>query len=219
MKKAFLLVLSMVLVLAISACSSNTTSNNSNSSNTQGPAAAGNSPTGNESSQAVSTLIDWIEDGSYSFDFELTSEGGGKAFKSTGSMAMDGGNVAIKTVTEEASAWIIIKDGATYMIVDEQKMMIKMANAGPDVTSGIVTDYTDIKKAGSGTGEINGKKLPYEEYESEGAKVKFYMEGGQVYGIESENEGFKSVMIISNPSNKAPAGVFDLPEGYRLMQM
>jgi hypothetical protein len=68
-------------------------------------------------------------------------------------------------------------------------------------------------------GEINGQTLPYEEYAENctGAVVRYYLDGGQVYGIETNDEGYKTVMIITNPSNSVPAGAFDLPEGYTEM--
>lgn len=104
-------------------------------------------------------------------------------------------------------------------IIDEASKSIMEMSVETNQTKGMMTDYTGIKKTGSGMGEIGGKTLPYEEYAAgeTGGVVRYYIDGGQVYGIESEYEGFKTVMIITNVSNSVPAGTFDLPEGYSSM--
>jgi hypothetical protein len=176
--------------------------------------------TGTPEGQAMASLIGWMMDGTFSYDFTMTSEGPEGTTEGSGSMAMDGGNMAISmemTVEGQAvQSKVIILDGVTYIVMDAEKMIMKMENAGAEMTAGMMTDYTGITKTGDGTGEIGGKTLPYEEYtESEtGSVVRYYLDGGQVYGIESEYEGYKTVMIITNASVSVPAGVFDLPEGY-----
>jgi hypothetical protein len=174
------------------------------------------------SGKAMDSLIAWMMDGTFSYDYTLTSEGPDGKTEGSGSMAMDGDNIAAASeMTVEGQtvkARVIIKDGTTY-IVDDVNKFIMTAPSGMDATQGMMTDYSGIAKIGEGTGEIGGKTLPYEEYaESEtGATIRYYLDGGQVYGIESEYEGYKTVMIISNPKNSAPAGAFDLPEGYTQM--
>jgi hypothetical protein len=45
------------------------------------------------------------------------------------------------------------------------------------------------------------------------------MDGGEVYGIETEAEGYTTMMIITNAKSSVPAGAFDLPEGYTEISM
>jgi hypothetical protein len=78
-------------------------------------------------------------------------------------------------------------------------------------------DYSKMKKTGSGTGNVKGKTLPYEEYQSEGYTIKFYIDGGKVYAIETEGEGAKSLLIIEEESKTVPRGSFDLPKDYTLL--
>jgi hypothetical protein len=170
----------------------------------------------------MDSLIKWMMDGTFSYDFSMTSEGNGEKSESSGSMATDGNNLAMTSeMTVEGQAVksrIIIKDGTTY-IIDDASKLIMTAQGGMNPTEGMMTDYSGIAKTGEGTGEIDGKTLPYEEYtESEtGATVRYYIDGGQVYGIESAYEGYKTVMIITNAKNSVPSGAFDLPEGYTQM--
>ncbi|MDR0839908.1 MAG: hypothetical protein LBN26_00755 [Christensenellaceae bacterium] len=234
-KKLLALALALVLALSLVACGGNPPAAVDNGSPVPAqaepaqPAPEAPAPAETEAQapaeggQAMSSLISWMKSGTFSYDFDMTSEGGGQKTQASGSMAMDGNNIAITTETtaegQKIKAKIIIKDGTTYIIDDMSKTILIMANAGAEMTGGIASDYSDIALVGSGTGEINGKTLPYEEYASEGVTIKYYLEGGQVYGTESEYEGYKTVMIITNPSNKIPAGAFDLPAGYTEMKI
>jgi hypothetical protein len=194
------------------------------------PQAAPDAPTPTESTaqepadggQAMDSLIQWMIGGTFSYDFTQTSEGPEGKTESKGSMAMDGKNMAITTEMtvegQQVKSRVIIKDGVTYIVDDANKFIMKVSG-DMNATEGMMTDYSGIALIGSGTGEIDGKTLPYEEYaESEmGATVRYYLDGGQVYGIESEYEGYKTVMIITNTSKIVPPGAFDLPEGYTEM--
>jgi hypothetical protein len=184
-------------------------------SESEQPSESGGIPEG----QAMASLIGWMMDGTFSYDFTIKTEGPDGNTEGSGSMAMDGDDMAMTmemTVEGQAVKSRTIKKGDTMYVVDDVNRMIMQMPVEMNMTEGMMTDYSGIVKTGEGTGEIDGKTLPYEEYaESEtGATVRYYLEGGQVYGLESDYEGYKSVMIIANPSNRAPAGAFDLPEGY-----
>lgn len=172
--------------------------------------------------QATPSLISWMMGGTFSYDFTMTGESAGMKVESSGSMAVDGEKFAMRQeMTAEGmniKTRMIKKDGKMYTIDDEHKVIMEMS-VGTNQTQGTMTDYTGIKKTGGGIGEIGGKTLPYEEYAAgeTGGTVRYYIDGGQVYGIESQVEGYKAVMIITNPSNSVPAGAFDLPEGYSSM--
>ncbi|MDR0875398.1 MAG: hypothetical protein LBN12_04230 [Clostridiales Family XIII bacterium] len=244
MKKLWIVLLVIVMVLAFAACGGGggassgdgadaptAASGDDGAATAEAPAdtpaaeaPAADTPAGDAGSgAAMASLIDWMKGGKFSYDFELTSEGPEGSTHSTGSMAADGGNMSIAQIAEvegqKVSSKIIIKDGVTYIVDDASKTVIKMSNAGAEMTSGMMTDYTGIELMNSGEGEINGKTLPYEEYtESEqGSTIRYYLDGGQVYGWESEYEGYKTVMIITNSSQNIPSGAFDIPSGYTEM--
>jgi hypothetical protein len=243
MKKLWIVSLVIVMVLAFAACGGGApsesevatppaASSDDGASDSgaaaeapEAPASADTPSDNTGSGAAMASLIDWMMGGKFSYDFELTSEGPEGSTHSTGSMAADGGNMSIAQIAEvegqKVSSKIIIKDGATYIVDDANKMVIKMSNAGAEMTSGMMTDYTGIELTGSGEGEINGKTLPYEEYtEAElGSTIRYYLDGGQVYGWESEYEGYRTVMIITNSSQNIPSGSFDIPSGYTEMSL
>ncbi|MDR1736481.1 MAG: hypothetical protein LBR85_06405 [Oscillospiraceae bacterium] len=236
MKKLIVVALALVLTVSLAACGGNgasappvssRTSNPPPPSDTQNPnpapptQSAATQPSGGEvpGGQSVDSLIDWMTDGTYSYDFKMISEGSDGKFEGSGSMAADGGNMAQTTEMtvegQSVKSSVIIKDGVTYIIDDASKMIMTMPG-GANPNEGMVTDYSGITLVGSGTGEIDGKTLPYEEYAEDvsGASVKFYIENGEIYGIESEAEGMKTVMTLTNQSDSVPSGAFDLPSGY-----
>jgi hypothetical protein len=231
MRKIIILALVFVLALSFSACSGGNDSEpppatSGGNAQTTPPANESAESPGNNSGtggQAMDSLIAWMMDGKFSYDYTMTSEGPEGKTEGSGSMAIDGENMAVATeMTVEGQAVksrVIVKDDITYIVDDVNKYIMK-AQGGMNPTEGMMTDYSGIAKTSDGTGEINGKTLPYEEYaESDtGAIVRYYLDGGQVYGIETNDEGYKTVMIITNPSNSVPMGAFDLPEGYTEME-
>jgi hypothetical protein len=168
---------------------------------------------------AMASLIKWMIDGTFSYDYTLAMEGPEGSFTGSGSMAVSGENLMVRQEMTVAGVLaktrIIQKDGKAYMVDDVNKFIMELP-AEADMTEGMVTDYTGIELVSTGTGEIGGRTLPYEEYREgeSGATVKYFLDGGDVYGIISEYEGYKTTMIITNQSGSVPAGVFDLPAGY-----
>ena len=169
------------------------------------------------------SLVDWMGVGTFSYDFTVTSEYDGMSSESAGSVAYDNGNMAITTETEAdgevVTSRIIILDGEMYVIDDANKMIIHVGQVSSELTGTMAVNYEGMTLVGSGEGEVNGRTLPYDEYDIDGITTRFYMDGGQVYAIESimEEDNAWSLMIITNASNTVPAGVFDLPEGYTEM--
>ncbi|MCL1808269.1 MAG: hypothetical protein FWG42_00700 [Clostridiales bacterium] len=184
-------------------------------------------------------LIEWMKEGTFSFDYQAVITFGGSTTISKGRLSVDGDNVCINAV-EAANGgtakdkWLIFKDDELYGIEESMKMIFPMSSNGlfdSALTLNMITDFRGIVHAGSGTGAIEGKTLPYEEYTIKDirplpeeclkpdASVKYYMDGGRVYGFETDSSGYyekRIVMIVSNPKNKVPAGVFDLPKNYTM---
>ena len=235
MKRIFVFLLVVVLVFALAACGGGGSDSDVSEPivpldipallDEEEPALDDDGPADGAGPDLLDTLICWMIGGTFSYDFESTVTGGGETIEQVGTMAVDGSNFAIASemsvAGEKVKSKIISKDGKMYVIDDENRMVIIMSGMSGlgDMLEGTMTDYSGIEEVGSGMGEIGGKTLPYVEYrESElGSIVKYYMDGGQVYGIESEFEGYKSVLIITNASNKVPAGAFDIPSGYTEM--
>jgi len=246
--KAIALLLALVLTLSLAACGSKGNAPSSGDKNTATPVSKGGndatppasqgnndatppaSQGGNDApssgsnggtDQTTAPLIGWMKDGTFSYDYTMSIEGPGLKAEGSGSMATDGDKVAtVQEMTmlgQQVRTRIIVRDGRMYRIDDENKWIMEFA-VGESTTDGMVTDYTGIVSVGTGTGEINGRTLPYEEYVvgETGIPIRYYLDNGQVYGIVTDFEGYKTVMIILNQSNRVPADVFELPAGYSI---
>jgi len=149
----------------------------------------------------------------------MISEGTDGKTESSGSLAMDGDKYTMKTkmvIDGEIIDSRIVKLGETfYTIYDSEKFIIK-STGRETAAGGVNEDYSGITLVNSGTGEINGRTLPYDEYADNdtGDRIKYYLDGGEVYAIETNSDDYKTVMIITNASENIPSGAFDLPSGY-----
>lgn len=71
---------------------------------------------------------------------------------------------------------------------------------------------------GSGTGELFGTSLPYEEYNTDSGDVRFFFDWKKLAGFESSFEGMTVQMEIMEMSKDIPSGMFDLPDGYEVTE-
>jgi hypothetical protein len=172
--------------------------------------------------EAIASLIEWMQDGTYSFDFSVEMTEGETEMTADGSVAMDDGkmNMTMKMdiMGYSQNIRVLLADGKGYMIDDVNKTMI-VTSSGADLTSGITTDYSGIEKIGEGEGELDGKTLRYEDYTQDDIVSRFYLDGGEVVAIETDASGSKMVMYIENSSNTVPAGTFDIPKDYEVMEL
>jgi hypothetical protein len=204
MKKLILLAL-LAVVLSLVACSSGS-----------------NSPVAGQPAPRTDTpLIGWMIDGTFSIDYRVSvADGQGGFIESEGSLAVDGANYAALMTTlregEPFSIGVITVDGWSYIFDNVEKQIFRVEVTEDDDYVGILTDYTDIKLTGTGTGEVDGKTLNYEEYSdaASGKSVRYYLEGGEVYAIETGDGSNMYLMIITDQSQSVAADAFDLPTGY-----
>jgi hypothetical protein len=208
-KRFFALMLASALALSLAACSAD-------KNGSEGGAAA-ETP---DSGAAAGNLFDWTKSGSYYYETETTAIYEGKSSYYHDVYAMDGADYA--KVTEETGAdgttqriQAFKKGGKMYVVNHSEKAYMLV----PEELMALAADLQDsfskaTNKVGEGTGEIDGKALPYEEYESAGISTKYFMDNGQVYGYISEMMGVTTVSIVVKQSNKAPAELFEIPAGY-----
>lgn len=176
-------------------------------------------------------LIDWMIAGEFSFDFQVSIDNDGSIKEEEGHMAVKDGMIylrlgGIKKNVDPIVA--IIKDGIFHNIMDYLQGVMTMPFWGTISTNGIITDYSGLEYVGSGTGEIDGRTLQYDEYCNDSTSARFYIEDGRIYGIESivgdfDNAGwaftFINVLIISNSSGTVSNELFEFPDDYVVIDM
>ncbi len=215
MKKLIVLFLTLALMITIVGCDTkkDETLNTEMNSKIQ--------TENNENKELSDTLIQWMQGGIYYFSYTAEMEYDGEQMTSKGSMVSDGNNMAATTeMTVEGQlvkSRVVAVDGVTWIIDDINKFVMKSPVNMNEVNKEMA-DFSKIEYIGKGNGTIKGKKLSYEEYEAEGFIVKFYIDNGKVYAIESVGEGAKSLMTIESSSKTIPAGSFEIPSNYTQMR-
>lgn len=213
-KKSLIILLSLLLVLSLASCKGTNTDEDAagDAEDKEKPAAV---------DRTDDDLFNWMKGGSYYMEFTSLSTTDGVTTSIEGAMAQKGEDfVSISEMTMEGTEMkgrTIVKDDKMYIVDDIAKTIAEFPvaeNDSEENTSEDIMDYADMKEVGSGTGEVNGKMLPYKEYKVEGAKVRYYYDGKKVYAIETEMDNAKNLMIIKKSTNKVPSDIFDLPEGY-----
>ena len=131
----------------------------------------------------------------------------------------------IATVSEMGGMKIrsVVRDKKVYTIDDMSRTVTVMslsAAAGNKPEEPVRTD--GLIMTGSGTARFNGKNLPYEEYSTKGsdsAKVQLFLDGNKPAGIRTFAGKQTIDMIILVLDQNVPNNVFDIPSGYRKVEM
>ena len=220
MKKILILLTAIMLTFFLVSCDGKNNApkdNGSGNSGSGGTENTGQTTPENNEPESLAALIGWMLDGTYYFSYTSDIIYDGQTMTSKGSFAADGDNIA--TTTEMTAAGQLVRsrliavNGITYIIDDTSKIIMK-SPVNISQANNEMTDFSKIKYVGKGTGNVKGKALPYTEYISEGVTVKYYLNSGEVYAIESGAEGAKVLMVIEKSSKTIPSGSFDLPRGY-----
>jgi hypothetical protein len=169
---------------------------------------------GIKKTRKTDSLIEWMIEGKYSFDYEADIEG----VKATGSIAVDGDQWYNRydSLSQGTVQRVIKKGNTVYYIYDEIKTIMKYPANQADTGGFLQSGYSGITLVATGTGTISGKTLPYEEYRDGASSetMRFFFDNDKVYGFTSEVEGNVIAVIVTNAKNSVPKGIFDIPSAY-----
>lgn len=223
MKKIMLIALSAALVFSLTSCSGG--------GSVKGNASAAGSKTAESAAQSGKTgagedkllsgsFVNIMKSGKFLMRYKTSVDiGDGKADAEI-TAAVDGKNVGTVYKSDDISTHTILRDNVLYFLDDEKKTYIRMNTGissgqnGQIPKTGDLTGTEDLKYTGSGTAQINGKTLPYEEYVSGGTTMRFFVNGRDLYAISSKSEGVEMQMIILELSGSIPDGLLSIPAGY-----
>jgi hypothetical protein len=134
---------------------------------------------------------------------------------------MKDGVIATTVTGQGQTVRTIIRDNKMHMIMDAEKMvMIMPAGAGADVAGGGGVSTNGMTPSGSGTAQLGGRSLPYEEYkDAQGNRVQYFLDGARLAGIRSISGRDTIDMVISELNQNVPNNVFDIPRGYQVQDM
>ena len=223
MKKFLIIALAIIFALSAAACGGGDSGGGGDSVSTSGGDSGGSAASGTDGLGDLlsATYADLMKSKKYYMKFTSHMEFDGEVVEGRTEVAYNNDDYAMIGESSFGGMTIksrmITKGDVMYLIDDDAKTITKTSVSISDDTDD--SDFSDLNYLGKGTGTINGRTLPYEEYENYGAIVRFYFDGKDLYAIESIGEGFDSmVMIIEELSNKIPSGMFDIPSGYTTLE-
>ncbi|HEX3026056.1 MAG TPA: hypothetical protein VHR42_02335 [Clostridia bacterium] len=131
--------------------------------------------------------------------------------------ATDGEAVATIMKTKETTSHSIIKGNAIYMLDDTNKTYSKMnvSQEEKSAKTGDLTDTGNLAYVGKGTGAVNGKNLPYEEYKAGDETLRFFMNGKNLYAIRSKTKDGELTMVVLELTGKIPAETLSIPADFK----
>lgn len=138
----------------------------------------------------------------------------------------------INTIYNGTESEFIIRDGNTYLILDDMKTYYTYKNNETDLDK-IETELKDIKdlEPENGKEEIENKTYKYEEYkvltsltmldtsnieENQEVKTRFYFEGDNLIYIKTIIGETQEILKV-NISNNVDKKIFEIPSEYREM--
>ncbi|MCL1803468.1 MAG: hypothetical protein FWG30_07495 [Eubacteriaceae bacterium] len=163
-------------------------------------------------------LVDWLQAGTYSYDFTMQTTGGGESFEMSGSVFAKGGSYLMQMQGTPIAMKVLIKGDEAYMINDEAKTAISMSLGSIGVDMSVaMSDMPKASAVSSGEAELDGKKYKYEEYDTGNGIGRFYYDGNSVIAIETNSgDDASMIMKISNTSNTVDSSLFEIPSDYTI---
>jgi uncharacterized lipoprotein YehR (DUF1307 family) len=233
MKKFLFLVLTIFMVVSLTACGSKEINNvqNNNNENTERQ-----EDTTKENTKTKDVLVDEEEkenknvlnDGvveeyinviktkNYYIKYRMNLDGE----QSEIAMAVQNDNIAMESGTGEERTNIIIKDGNTYMVNHNEATVLVTKNGENEATiEEPILAYEDLPFASEGTGDFLGKSCKFKEYDFNGDKVKYYYDDDKVVGMEAVDDSGVYYIEILELSENVPESMFEIPSDYTLMSL
>lgn len=216
MKKMLIVFAALLLILAVAAgCGSAQKPAAVQAEKTEEKAVEQAPPAGiPEGTRLGAMYVDLMKSGKYLIKYEAAYSIDNTDIQLKATVAFDQKNIDFTMESAQGTVHNLILDGVIYMINDADKSYMKLGiqEEMPEELGAFGNgDMTFIK---SGTGTVEGKSLPYEEYDAAGQTVRYYFDGKKLSAIVAPDPSGDIVMRIIEFSDTIPAGMLKLPDGY-----
>lgn len=176
-------------------------------------------PVPNENAHISEMYVDIIKSGDYFMKAKLRGESGISEF----AVSVNGDSTAMETASDGALYNTVIKNGITYMIDHQNKIVItssaEVASSASNM-AGESLSADGITFTEAGTGNFNGENLKYDAYKTPaGGTMRFYFRETALAGIESIEGETTLLYIIEEISKGHREAMHVIPESYQLLDM
>ncbi len=208
-----MLVLSIILLLILPGCSSSKeASTPQEPQRSSAPTSSGERDLPGETSGLLPVgYQDIFNGGSYFLHYKGTVTFEGQTVECDVTYATNGTDTSVVNVMDGMTAHILVKDGVTYQIDDTAKTYYVIAET--DGTENVL-NIADKERAGESTGNVDGKALPYKEYQLGDETTRFYFNGEKLYAVSTQTPDSESLMIVLELTDQVPASALSIPDGY-----
>ncbi len=172
-----------------------------------------------KSADRSEAFVNIIKSNQYFMKARVQDEGGVLAF----SVSVDGDNIAMETAADGKTYNTVIRDGVTYMIDHQSKMVI---TSGAEVSSAASNMAGDALRADgitfvkSGEGAFMGETLSFDEYQTPaGGTLRFYLRDSSLAGIEGVDGGEAFAYQIEELSAGHRKEMHEIPSAYTVLDM
>ena len=157
-------------------------------------------------------IFDIMYGGTYHMIMRFSSDGD----ESTVEMFVKNKTTALLVAAEGNNLRWVYKDGKSYMIMDDSKMIMVQDDTDDETDYSLVPE--NITYIGEGSGEFLGKTYKYDEYISDDdIRFFYYVDGGALKGIRTIIDGETINIEILALDRKVTDSVFDIPSDYDVL--
>ena len=216
MKKTAAILCAVIMALSLAACGGNSAQQAAKSAgqNTPSSQPKAEGKAAGQDNLLSDGYVSIMKSGKFLIRYKSTFTVEDETMDAEITTATDGKTVDTIMKAKSMNTHTIFKDNALYMLDDASKTYSKM-NASAKSSKIGLTDTEGLTYIGKGTGTVNEKNLPYEEYKTGDETMRFFIEGKNLYAIVSKTKEEEMVMTVLELTGKIPAGMLSVPADYK----
>ncbi len=160
-----------------------------------------------------SAYVKIIKSGKYTIRYKAVMVDDGEKTEADLTVATNGKSTSVKTSFEGITMRTLKTATKIYNINDKSKTYMVMNM--PMTAASPFNKAEKMEFVGSGTAELDGVKMDYEEYRFSDSKMRFYFKQKKLYAMQVREKGAETVMKILELSDKVDAALLTIPSNYR----
>ena len=166
--------------------------------------------------KTMAYFMKYMMDGAYTMETQSEFDG----VTTVGMTAAKDGMTYTESEVNGATSISIMKDDSMYVLDTASKICIKMPLEMAEAQEIFAEEAEHYETAVStGETEVKGTLCFYEEFDVEGISVKYCFVGDDLKYMVTEMEGSEYIMEILKMEQGADDSLFEIPEGYTMMEM
>ena len=131
-------------------------------------------------------------------------------------IAIRSGEYLMESIVDGSKTGVLFKNDGNLYMYDEKEKMVMILPFGSETMMQFPPVFVYSK---NGNAKFDGKNLYYETIVDEDKQTIYWYNGNDLYAIQEKGPEENYAIFISSISPKAEASLFQIPEGYEVMDM